>query len=168
MTGARLLQKCGCFVVALPLRQATRRLDMIVLCVAEKSSIAKSITQILSGGQYNTVSSPRTRPCIACRSSFSGRDLTDQFSRTNNKKLQIRLSKNTRNIYRHLCRRPSHRARLYASAFNTFSLATTIMTVFSIRSVAASHRFIISGSNDTCILTTLFHLAWQRWWFWRL
>lgn len=30
---------------------------MRVLCVAEKPSIAKSITQILSGGRYETVSS---------------------------------------------------------------------------------------------------------------
>ena len=61
---------------------------MIVLCVAEKSSIAKSITQILSGGQYNTVSSPE-RVSLNRRSSFSEREPVDQFSRTNDKKLQI-------------------------------------------------------------------------------
>lgn len=33
---------------------------MRVLCVAEKPSIAKSITQILSGGQFNTASRDRT------------------------------------------------------------------------------------------------------------
>ena len=56
---------------------------MIVLCVAEKSSIAKSITQILSGGQYDTVSSLNTSR-LDRRSSFSGRESIDQFSYTNN------------------------------------------------------------------------------------
>lgn len=32
------------------------------LCVAEKPSIAKSITQILSGGQFTTVSLPLLAP----------------------------------------------------------------------------------------------------------
>ena len=37
---------------------------MIVLCVAEKPSISKSITNILSGGQFRTVS------CIYCIAEF--------------------------------------------------------------------------------------------------
>jgi len=37
---------------------------MKVLCVAEKPSIAKSITEILSGGRWDTVSLPSSGPSI--------------------------------------------------------------------------------------------------------
>jgi hypothetical protein len=63
--------KCVLCVTWPPPNALDLQVGMIVLCVAEKSSIAKSITQILSGGQYNTVSSPervspRTQKLIFC------------------------------------------------------------------------------------------------------
>jgi hypothetical protein len=44
----------------------SRQLNMRVLCVAEKPSIARSITDILSGGRYETVSVPAESGMALC------------------------------------------------------------------------------------------------------
>ena len=52
---------------------------MRVLCVAEKPSIAKSVAQILSGGQYTTVSIRHSETASSIRSDSGKRNTSSKF-----------------------------------------------------------------------------------------
>lgn len=79
--------------------------DMRVLCVAEKPSIAKAITQILSGGQFNTVSD--VFALMRCCSVLSF--VTVQHRDTVHQELRFRLPTSWVPFHRHF----RHRSSLY-------------------------------------------------------